>query len=95
MADEREIQSGGRKDNAAQPLSAGEKKGGPERYPTVRQDDAVENPTSGGPGGEGRSFDPTKDASSQPPQGAGDTSKPPSKSERRLGSGGDPAEGKR
>ena len=67
MADEHKIQTDGRKDNAAQPLNAAEKKGGPERYPTVRQDDAVED------------------------LGRGEAAP----AERRLGAGGDPAEGKR
>jgi hypothetical protein len=96
MANEREdkIQTDGRKDNAAQPLNAADKKGGPERYPAVRQDDAVE-----GPGlpedltAERRSFDPPKGAPSRPPQGAGDTS-PASTNNGRLGPAGDPAEGK-
>lgn len=46
MADEHEgedrIQSPGRRENAAQPLNAPKDDGGPERYPSVRQDDAVE-----------------------------------------------------
>jgi len=53
MADEREgstkrvatkdkIQSEGRKENDAKPLNAAKDEGGPERYPSVRQDDAVE-----------------------------------------------------
>jgi hypothetical protein len=51
----------------------------PERYPQVRQDDAVEPETAPAP--ERRSFDPTKDT-------------PPAADEGRLGPGGDPAEGK-
>lgn len=42
-ADEDRIQSDGREANAAQPLNkAGGGKGGPERYPPARSDDAVE-----------------------------------------------------
>ena len=93
MADEPKVQTDGRKDNAAQPLDAADKKGGPERYPTVRQDDAVESLDEQS-AGERRSFDPTKDAPSRPPQGAGDTA-PPTGGAGRLGAAGDPAEGKR
>ena len=96
MGNEREdkMQTSGRKENAAQPLNAADKKRGPERYPTVRQDDAVEAPEgSEGVTGERRSFAPAKDAPSRPPQGAGDTSQ--STTDRRPGPGGDPAEGKR
>ena len=42
VATEDQIQTAGRKDNAAQPLDAAPDEGGPERYPSVRQDDAVE-----------------------------------------------------
>ena len=97
MGNEREdkIQTGGRKDNAAQPLNAAEKKGGPERYPAVRQDDAVEAAgTTEDVTGERRSFDPPKGAPSRPTQGAGDTPPPPTSTDR-LGPAGDPAEGKR
>ena len=96
MADEREgarqpkpdaaskdkIQSGGREANAAQPLNAAEPTGGPERYPSVDQTDAVV--------GERRSFDPSADAPT-PRQGAGDSSADAG----HLGPRGDPAEGKR
>lgn len=74
-----DIQSGGRKANAAQPLNAAEKRGGPERYPAVDQTDGVH--------GESRTFAPA------PRQGAGDTA-PVSTNEGRLGPGGDPVEGK-
>lgn len=36
------IQSEGRRKNGAEPLNAAEDHGGPERYPAVRKDDAVE-----------------------------------------------------
>ena len=78
------LQTQGRKDNAAQPLDASGNEAGAERYPGTRQDDAVaEN--------EPRSFADNP----KPPQGAGDTSIPPSANEGRLGPGADPAEGKR
>ena len=96
MADERKIQTEGRKDNAAQPLDASKNEAGSERYPAVRQDDAIERTgRTEQVTGEGRSFDPSQDAPSQPPQGAGDTSPPPAANEGRMGPGGDPAEGKR
>lgn len=95
MADERKTQTEGRKDNAAQPLNTSRNRGGPERYPSVRQDDAIERADRTEPAArERRSFDPAKDAPSQPPQGAGATSSP-SIDEGRLGPAGDPAEGKR
>ncbi|MGA0606201.1 hypothetical protein ACO2Q0_09390 [Phenylobacterium sp. VNQ135] len=79
------IQSEGRRENAAQPLDAADNKGGPERYPAVRQDDSVE--------GEPRTFEGGNPA---PRQGAGDTTAvPPSANEGRLGPGADPVEGKR
>jgi len=43
-ANEDEIQSKGRKDNAAQPLNAAEPNAGAERYPSAGKDDAVEAP---------------------------------------------------
>jgi hypothetical protein len=89
MADKDKIQTAGRKGNPARPQNVSDNKRGPERYPPVRQDDAVESAGTG----ERRSFDPSKDAPSQPPQGAGDTS--PSTASDRLGPRGDPAEGKR
>lgn len=84
MAGDDKSQSEGRRDNAAQPLNAANDKGGPERYPSVRQDDSVE--------GEGRTFDT---GNPKPRQGAGDPSVPPSANEGRLGPGSDPVEGKR
>jgi hypothetical protein len=62
--------------------------GGPERYPSVDQTDAVE----AGPAGEPRSFDPSADAPSQRHAGDG---VPASTSDGRLGPQGDPAEGRR
>jgi|GEM_PF-1093355 hypothetical protein len=85
VADEDKIQTGGRQENAAQPLNAAKDHGGPERYPSVDQSDAVQ--------GESRSFDPSADAPT-PRQGAGDGS-PGASDEGRLGPGGDPAEGRR
>ncbi len=96
MADEREgrtqptgkgatrdkVTTPGRKQNAAQPLNASENRAGPQRYPSVRQDDAVEP----------RSFDPGAETPT-PRQGAGDTS-PKAANEGRMGPAGDPAEGK-
>lgn len=87
-ADDKTLTTGGRKDNAAQPLDAAKNEAGPERYPSVRQDDAVERT------GEARSFDP-KALGPAPRQGAGDTSAPVSPNDGRLGPAGDPAEGKR
>jgi hypothetical protein len=82
----------GRNRNAARPLDAADDKGSPERYPPVRQDDAVELAAlTEGDADEPRSFDPSADAPT-PRQGAGDGSAPIS---RHTGPGGDPAEGKR
>lgn len=72
MADEPKTPTDGHKDNATRSPGAAGRKRGLERYPTVRQDDAVENPVRWG-----------------------DETPPPSPNERRLGPGGDPAEGKR
>jgi hypothetical protein len=55
------IQSDGRDKNDAQPLDAAKDKGGPERYPSARKDDAVETV-------EPKTFNP------EPRQGAGDSS---------------------
>ena len=81
-ANDDRITTGGRKANAAQPLNASDNEKGAERYPPVRQDDAVEE----------RSFGAENP---QPRQGAGDGSAPASTNEGRLGPGADPAEGKR
>ena len=86
-ANDDKIQTGGRKANAAQPLNASDNEEGPERYPSVRQDDSVET------GESARSFEQGSD-NPQPRKGAGDTSSPASTNEGRLGPGGDPAEGK-
>jgi hypothetical protein len=61
MAEEREgkMQTAGREANAAQPLDAAKDKGGPERYPPVRQDDAVDRT---GLSEQVRSFDPADEA---------------------------------
>jgi hypothetical protein len=93
MADENKVQTPGREGNAAKPLNASDNQGGPERYPTVRQDDSVERTgRAEAVTGESRSFDPSKDAPSNPPQGAGDTS---AQAPANEGPHGDPAEGKR
>lgn len=84
MAGKDEIQTAGRRENAAQPLNASDNRRGPERYPAVRQDDAVE----AGPRSFGKTGNP------EPRQGAGDASVPPSANEGRRGPA-DPAEGKR
>lgn len=85
MAGKDEIQTEGRRGNAAQPLNESDNTRGAERYPSVRQDDAVE--------AEPRSFEKT--GNPEPRQGAGDTTVPPSANEGRVGPGADPAEGKR
>jgi hypothetical protein len=85
LPDDGKVQTQGRKDNAAQPLDASKNREGAERYPPVRQDDAVEARPE-----EGRAFDPNP----KPRQGAGDGGAPPAANEGRLGPGGDPAEGK-
>jgi hypothetical protein len=91
-ADEDKIQTAGRDANAAQPLNAADDNAGPERYPSVRQDDAVERTgRADAVTGETRSFDPNP----TPRQGAGDGSGPNAKQDGQLGAGGDPAEGKR
>ncbi len=84
MAGDDKIQSEGRRENAAQPLNEAPDKGGPARYPSVRQDDAVE--------AEDRTFDT---GNPKPRQGAGDSSVPQAANEGRMGPGGDPVEGKR
>lgn len=68
-----------------------------ERYPSVRQDDAVERTGRVEEvAGEGLSFDPAADA---PTPGNRDIAvggaAPPSSNEGKLGAAGDPAEGKR
>lgn len=87
-ANEDRIQTQGRKDNAAKPLNAAPDNSGAERYPATKKDDSVESP------GEARSFKRGGD-NPQPRQGAGDGGPAPSSNEDRLGSGADPAEGKR
>jgi hypothetical protein len=68
-----------------------------ERYPSVRQDDAVERTgRTEEVTGEDPSFDPAADA---PTPGnrdiAGGGSAPPASNEGKLGAAGDPSEGKR
>ncbi|MFC3071414.1 hypothetical protein [Phenylobacterium soli] len=93
-ANEDRIQTSGRKENDAQPLNASDNEGGPERYPSVRQDDAVERTgRTEQVTGESRSFQPS--ANPQPRQGAGDTSPEAAKQEGFEGPQGDPSEGKR
>ena len=60
-----EIQSEGRKANAAKPLNAAKPNAGAERYPSAGRDDAVESTT-----GERRAFDGPENP--RPRQGAGD-----------------------
>jgi hypothetical protein len=82
-ATENKIQTGGRKENAAQPLNAAPDDGGPERYPAVDRTDGVQ--------AEPRSFG----AAPNPRQGAGDGATPASVTDGRFGPCADPAEGKR
>jgi hypothetical protein len=82
------LQTEGRKENAAQPLDAAQDSGGAERYPPEGKDDGVESVA------EDRSF-AGEHANPEPRQGAGDSGPDPSVNEGRLGAGGDPAEGKR
>ena len=78
----------GREANAARPLDEEQPtEATPQRYPSVRADDSVENP------GEPRSFDPRAGAPT-PRQGGGDTSDA-AVDQGRLGPEADPAEGKR
>jgi len=87
MADQDKLNTQGREANAAQPVDAAPDNRGAERYPPVRQDDAVEPPS------ERRSFDPATRRPA-PRQGTGDSS-PAAAQEGYIGPGGDPAEGKR
>jgi hypothetical protein len=95
VANDDKIQTAGRRQNDAKPLNASNDDGGPERYPSVRQDDAVERTgRSDEVVGEGRTFDPNADAPT-PRQGAGDTSPEAAKQQGFEGPEGDPAEGRR
>ena len=95
VADKDKIQTTGREENAAQPLNASDDDGGPERYPSVRQDDAVERTgRTEQVTGQSRSFDPRADAPT-PRQGAGDTSPETPRQQGFEGPQGDPVEGKR
>ena len=77
----------GREMNAARPLDREQPtEASPERYPSVRRDDAVEVPP------ESRSFDAGADAP-RPRQGAGDAS--PAINEDHMGPQGEPTEGRR
>ena len=87
--DKDEIQSEGRKGNAALPLNADQDNAGAERYPPARKDDSVEATN-----GEKRTFGAGGD-NPKPRQGAGDGGPAPAPHEGLLGPGGDPAEGKR
>lgn len=122
MADEREGHEGstrrvatkdveqtpGRKENDAKPLNTAPDEGGPERYPAVRQDDAVERTgRTKEVTGESRTFDPSSTASSDRdkmtpimPSNAGKVGPDgkPAEGSRQAGfegPQGDPAEGKR
>lgn len=65
----------------------------PERWPSVRQDDAVERT---GRTEEVKSFDPGADAPTPTDQDvARGPAEPPASNEGKLGPAGDPAEGKR
>jgi hypothetical protein len=103
MADERERQgreadkapSAGREADAAQPPNAAEDQGGPEPYPPVRQDEAIERT---GLTEQVRSFDPTDEAPT-PGDLSGDIADDADTSGSTRQSGfagpqGDPAEGK-
>lgn len=122
MADEREGHEGstrrvatedveqtpGRKANDAKPLNTAPDEGGPERYPAVRQDDAVERTgRTEEVTGEKRSFDPSSTAGSDRdkmtpimPSNAGKVGpdgKPAEDTKQAAFEGpqGNPAEGKR
>jgi hypothetical protein len=88
-ANEDKVQSPGRKENDAKPLNSAPDEGGPERYPAVRQDDAVERTgRTGQVTGEGRSFDPGPDPG-KPRQGEA-AAKPGNSG--KVGPGGKPAQ---
>ena len=95
-ANEDKIQTAGRKANDAQPLHAAEDDGGPERYPSVRQDDAIERTGRAqeviGQDGESRSFDPKSDIRT-PTKEAGEAPAPEPTNEGKVGPGGKPAQG--
>jgi len=101
-------QTAGRKENDARPLNAAPDNAGPERYPAVRQDDAVERTgRTEEVTGEGRSFDPSSTAGSERDQmtpimpgnagKVGPDGKPAQDGKQQAFEGpqGDPAEGKR
>lgn len=89
------IQTEGRKGNAAQPLNAAPDNAGAERYPPVNKDDSVARSRRGKDmAGERRSFEGDVE-SPEPRRGAGDGGPDPSVNQDRMGPGDDPAEGKR
>lgn len=73
VATDDKIQTEGRQENDARPLNSASDDGGPERYPSVRQDDAVERTgrIEEVTGGETRSFDPPRGAGPDQPGNAG------------------------
>jgi hypothetical protein len=94
-ANDDKITTGGREQNAATPFNAADDNAGAERYPSVRQDDAVERTgRTEAVTGEARTFTGEGAENPQPPQGAGDTS-PVAKQDGLQGPGGDPVEGAR
>jgi hypothetical protein len=99
VANDDKVQTAGRKENDAQPLNAADDNGGPERYPSVRQDDAVERTgRTEEVTGEGRSFDPGGDAPTPRNSGKVGPDGAPAEDARQPGfegPQGDPAEGKR
>ena len=89
MADEREgqglhtgnpsqegkVQTGGRQENAAQPLNAAPDNAGAERYPSVNQDEAAERTGRiAEVTGEGRSFEPKVRNETAPGSSSGNAS---------------------
>jgi hypothetical protein len=102
MADEKNIQSEGRNDNAAQPLNAAKDNAGADRYPSVDQHDAIERTgRDQAVTGENPSFQPggetkTRNETAPPEDASTDGDDVPSSAnDGRLGPGGDPVEGKR
>jgi hypothetical protein len=69
VANDDKVQTAGRKDNAAQPLNAADNDEGPERYPSVRQDDAVEKRSFQPPQGAGDGSAGAKQDGFEGPQG--------------------------
>jgi hypothetical protein len=74
VANDDKIQTPGREANAAQPLNAADNDEGPERYPSVRRDDGVENrnvqpPQGAGDGAAGARQDGLKGPQGDPSEG--------------------------